>query len=76
MPCSPRPGSMPSRSTCRASEALLRPMRCGARPEYAAAVGLILDEMAAQVVVLGHSFGGRVAVHLAATRPATVAGSC
>jgi pimeloyl-ACP methyl ester carboxylesterase len=43
-------------------------------PEYAAAVGLILDEMATRVVVLGHSFGGRVAVHLAATRPAKVAG--
>ena len=37
--------------------------------EYAAAVGPILDEMAETVVVLGHSFGGRVGVHLAAAHP-------
>jgi pimeloyl-ACP methyl ester carboxylesterase len=42
--------------------------------EYAAAVAPVLDEMAPAVVVLGHSFGGRVAVHLAAARPERVAG--
>ncbi|MDP9388251.1 MAG: alpha/beta hydrolase, partial [Actinomycetota bacterium] len=42
--------------------------------EYAAAVAPVLDEMAPPVVVLGHSFGGRVAVHLAASRPPLVAG--
>jgi len=42
--------------------------------DYAQAVAAVLDEMAAQVVVLGHSFGGRVAVHLAASRPERVAG--
>jgi len=43
-------------------------------PEYADAVGAVLDEMAARVVVLGHSFGGRVAVHLAARSPDRIAG--
>jgi pimeloyl-ACP methyl ester carboxylesterase len=33
----------------------------------------VLDEIAGPVVVLGHSFGGRVAVHLAASRPDDVA---
>jgi len=37
--------------------------------EYAAAVAAAVDE---PVVVVGHSFGGRVAVHLAATRPELV----
>ncbi len=41
--------------------------------EYARAVGELLDEMQAPVVVLGHSFGGRVALHLANQRPASVA---
>ena len=36
--------------------------------EYAAAVVPVLDEMATPVVVLGHSFGGRVAVELAAVQ--------
>ncbi len=36
---------------------------------YAAAIAPILDEMAERVVVLGHSFGGRVAVALAAAHP-------
>ena len=40
--------------------------------DYAAFVGLVLDEMAPRVVVLGHSFGGRVAVQLAALRPDAV----
>ena len=37
--------------------------------DYAAAVEPVLDELPERVVVLGHSFGGRVAVHLAAQRP-------
>jgi pimeloyl-ACP methyl ester carboxylesterase len=43
-------------------------------PEYAEAVAAVLDEMQARVLVLGHSFGGRVAVHLAATRPDRIEG--
>lgn len=42
--------------------------------EYAGHVAGVLDEMAPQVVVVGHSFGGRVAVHLAAAHPGRVAG--
>jgi pimeloyl-ACP methyl ester carboxylesterase len=41
--------------------------------DYAAAVAPVLDELPGPAVVLGHSFGGRVAVHLAATRPDDVA---
>lgn len=41
---------------------------------YAQELGPVLDEMASPVVVAGHSFGGRVAVHLAQQRPAQVAG--
>lgn len=33
--------------------------------EYAEAVGPVLDEAASPVVLVGHSFGGRIAVHLA-----------
>ncbi len=43
-------------------------------PEYAEAVAAVLDEMQPRVVVLGHSFGGRVAVHLAANHPDRIAG--
>jgi len=40
---------------------------------YAERVAPVLDELAAPVVVIGHSFGGRVALHLAATHPDQVA---
>ena len=43
-------------------------------PEYAKAIGPVLEqEFAGPVVVIGHSFGGRVAAHLAATQPGQVA---
>ena len=42
--------------------------------EYADAVAAVLEEMTPQVVVLGHSFGGRVAVRLAASHPDQVGG--
>jgi pimeloyl-ACP methyl ester carboxylesterase len=41
---------------------------------YAAALEPVLEEMAARVVVLGHSFGGNVALALARRRPDRVAG--
>src|SRR5687768_10318163 len=37
--------------------------------EYATSVLPVLDELGPAPVVLGHSFGGRVAVHLAASAP-------
>ena len=43
-------------------------------PAYAALVAEVLDGLGRPVVVLGHSFGGRVAVHLANLRPELVAG--
>lgn len=41
---------------------------------YAELVGDVLGDMGAPVVVLGHSFGGRVALHLAVQRPDAVRG--
>ena len=41
-------------------------------PEYATAVLPLLDELAEPRVVVGHSFGGRVAVQLAAMAPQRV----
>lgn len=43
-------------------------------PEYAACLDPVLDAMACPVVVVGHSFGGRVALHLACRRPEAVRG--
>lgn len=40
--------------------------------DYAAWVAPVLDEMGDAAVLLGHSFGGRVAVHLAAAHPQRV----
>jgi pimeloyl-ACP methyl ester carboxylesterase len=42
--------------------------------EYAKAVAGVLPEMAERVVLVAHSFGGRVAVHLAASQRDRVAG--
>jgi len=42
--------------------------------EYAEALAPILDEMAPAVILVGHSFGGRVAVHLAAAHPDRIGG--
>lgn len=48
--------------------------RCGAR-EYAELVQRLIDELGGgPFVVVGHSFGGRVATCLAAAHPASVAG--
>ncbi|MGH9171232.1 MAG: alpha/beta fold hydrolase [Acidimicrobiales bacterium] len=43
-------------------------------PEYAEALAPVLGSMSDRFIVLGHSFGGRVAVHLARRFPARVAG--
>lgn len=42
--------------------------------DYASSLHQIVDEMSRPVVVVGHSFGGRVAVHLATQRRSAVAG--
>jgi pimeloyl-ACP methyl ester carboxylesterase len=41
--------------------------------EYAAHVAPVLEDMGQRVVVVGHSFGGRVATHLAAAHPDRIA---
>jgi pimeloyl-ACP methyl ester carboxylesterase len=43
-------------------------------PDYARVIAAVLDDMESPVVVIGHSFGGRVAVHLAADHPDKVLG--
>ncbi|HVC14189.1 MAG TPA: alpha/beta hydrolase [Acidimicrobiales bacterium] len=40
--------------------------------DYAASVAAVLDELGEPVVVLGHSFGGRVALRLSVERPEAV----
>lgn len=45
-----------------------------ATEQYAALVAEALPDLAARVVVVGHSFGGRVAIHLAALVPERIAG--
>ncbi|HEX6476427.1 MAG TPA: alpha/beta hydrolase [Acidimicrobiales bacterium] len=40
--------------------------------DYAAAVVPVLEELQVPAVVIGHSFGGRVAIHLAAAQPGLV----
>lgn len=48
------------------------PAAAGGAGAYADLVEPVLDECAPRVAVLGHSFGGRVAVELAARHPDTV----
>jgi pimeloyl-ACP methyl ester carboxylesterase len=50
------------------------PVAAWGSAEYAAAVERALPEIGPRVVVVGHSFGGRVAVQLAAAAPELVAG--
>lgn len=50
------------------------PETAGGAAMYADAVEPVLDECSAPIVLLGHSFGGRVAVHLAQNRPAAIGG--
>ncbi len=46
----------------------------GGAGAYAASVEPVLDECRTPIVVVGHSFGGRIAVHLAQKRPGAVGG--
>jgi len=50
------------------------PPRAWGSREYAELVAQVLPTMAAPVVVLGHSFGGRVGIELAAIEPGLVGG--
>jgi pimeloyl-ACP methyl ester carboxylesterase len=50
------------------------PLEAWGSPEYARALLPVLSEMATPVVVVGHSLGGRVAVHLVAMAPELVRG--
>ena len=49
------------------------PQAMGSR-QYAAALEPLLDELEGRAVLVGHSFGGRVALHLADRHPARFAG--
>lgn len=48
------------------------PVQAGGAKMYAEMVESVFDECAAPVVLVGHSFGGRIAVHLAQRRPEQV----
>ncbi|MEZ5281490.1 MAG: alpha/beta hydrolase [Acidimicrobiales bacterium] len=50
------------------------PTQAWGAADYARQIAPILDEMKLPVVVVAHSFGGRVAVNLAQQRPAAIAG--
>jgi pimeloyl-ACP methyl ester carboxylesterase len=50
------------------------PVAAWGADDYAAAVERALPEIGERLVVVGHSFGGRVAVRLAARRPDAIAG--
>ena len=50
------------------------PTQVGGAALYAELISPILDSCRTPVVVVGHSFGGRVAVHLAERRPAAIGG--
>ena len=72
MKCSTASTRLPS--TSLVSEHPPPPASVWGGAEYARALEPVVVEMATPVVVLGHSFGGRVAVHLAAAWPDRVAG--
>ncbi len=50
------------------------PESAGGAGAYARAIEPVLDECTTPIVVVGHSFGGRVAVHLAQKRPGAIGG--
>ena len=50
------------------------PSRAIGSPQYAAMLAPLLDELGERAVLVGHSFGGRVALHLASGHPDRFAG--
>ncbi|HBU41024.1 MAG TPA: hypothetical protein DEB59_11245 [Acidimicrobiaceae bacterium] len=50
------------------------PTHAGGAAMYADLISPLLDTCRTPIVVVGHSFGGRVAVHLAEQRPAAIGG--